>query len=55
MALQIIEARRDMGQPHLAVGMLGVGGHKGGQGGAGMFDFEAWKRRVDKIDDSWRQ
>ena len=26
-----------------------------GQGGAGMFDFEAWKRRVDKIDDSWRQ
>ncbi|HSF11942.1 MAG TPA: class II aldolase/adducin family protein, partial [Erythrobacter sp.] len=25
-----------------------------GQGGAGMFDFEAWKRRVDKIDDSWR-
>ncbi|MXO84523.1 class II aldolase/adducin family protein [Altererythrobacter aurantiacus] len=24
------------------------------QGGAGMFDFEAWKRRVDKIDDSWR-
>jgi hypothetical protein len=24
------------GQPHLAVGMLGVGGHKGGQGGAGI-------------------
>ena len=36
VALQIIEARRDMGQPHLAVGMLGVGGHKGGQGGAGI-------------------
>ena len=25
------------------------------QGGAGMFDFEAWKRRIDKLDDSWRQ
>ena len=25
-----------------------------GQGGPGMFDFEAWKRRVSKIDDSWR-
>jgi len=25
-----------------------------GQGGAGVFDFEAWKRRVSKIDDSWR-
>ena len=24
------------------------------QGGAGVFDFEAWKRRIDKIDDSWR-
>mgnify|MGYP001193555249 CR=1 FL=1 len=24
------------------------------QGGAGLFDFEAWKRRVDRIDDSWR-
>lgn len=24
-----------------------------GQGGAGIFDFEAWKRRVSKIDDSW--
>ena len=24
------------------------------QGGAGVFDFEAWKRRVSKIDDSWR-
>ena len=25
------------------------------QGAAGVFDFEAWKRRIDKIDDSWRQ
>lgn len=25
-----------------------------GQGGAGLFDFEAWKRRIDRIDDSWR-
>ena len=25
-----------------------------GQGGAGVFDFEAWKRRVSKIDDSWK-
>ncbi|NQX94677.1 MAG: class II aldolase/adducin family protein, partial [Erythrobacter sp.] len=25
-----------------------------GQGGAGLFDFEAWKRRISKIDDSWR-
>jgi hypothetical protein len=25
-----------------------------GQGGAGLLDFEAWKRRIDKIDDSWR-
>ena len=24
------------------------------QGGAGVFDFEAWKRRVSKIDDSWK-
>lgn len=24
------------------------------QGGAGVFDFEAWKRKIDKIDDSWR-
>ena len=24
------------------------------QGGAGLFDFEAWKRRVSKIDDSWK-
>lgn len=24
------------------------------QGGAGVFDFEAWKRRVDRIDGSWR-
>lgn len=24
------------------------------QGGAGMFDFEAWKRKVDKIDTTWR-
>lgn len=24
------------------------------QGGAGVFDFEAWKRRIDKTDDSWR-
>ena len=36
VTLQIIEARRDMGEPHLAVGVLGVGGHKGGQGGAGI-------------------
>ena len=21
---------------------------------AGVFDFEAWKRRVSKIDDSWK-
>ncbi len=25
-----------------------------GQGGAGLFDFEAWKRRIDRIDNSWR-
>ncbi|MEP2234105.1 MAG: class II aldolase/adducin family protein [Alteripontixanthobacter sp.] len=25
-----------------------------GQGGAGLFDFEAWKRKIDRIDDSWR-
>ena len=25
-----------------------------GQGGAGMFDFEAWKRKIDRIDSSWR-
>ena len=24
------------------------------QGGAGLFDFEAWKRRISKIDDSWQ-
>ncbi|QPC99224.1 class II aldolase/adducin family protein [Qipengyuania soli] len=24
------------------------------QGGAGVLDFEAWKRRVSKIDDSWK-
>ncbi|WBY17451.1 class II aldolase/adducin family protein [Erythrobacteraceae bacterium WH01K] len=24
------------------------------QGGAGLFDFEAWKRKIDRIDDSWR-
>lgn len=24
------------------------------QGAAGIFDFEAWKRRVSKIDDSWK-
>jgi ribulose-5-phosphate 4-epimerase/fuculose-1-phosphate aldolase len=24
------------------------------QGGAGVFDFEAWKRKVDRIDNSWR-
>ncbi|MFN7158247.1 MAG: class II aldolase/adducin family protein, partial [Erythrobacter cryptus] len=26
-----------------------------GQGGAGLFDFEAWKRKIDRIDDSWRR
>lgn len=26
-----------------------------GQGGAGLFDFEAWKRKVTKIDPSWQQ
>jgi len=25
------------------------------QGGAGVFDFEAWKRRVTKIDPSWQE
>lgn len=25
------------------------------QGGAGLFDFEAWKRKVTKIDPSWQQ
>ncbi|MEW4448782.1 class II aldolase/adducin family protein [Qipengyuania sp. JC766] len=25
-----------------------------GQGGAGLFDFEAWKRKIDRIDSSWR-
>lgn len=25
-----------------------------GQGGAGVFDFEAWKRKADRKDDSWR-
>lgn len=25
------------------------------QGGAGLFDFEAWKRRITKIDPSWQQ
>ena len=25
-----------------------------GQGGAGMFDFEAWKRKADRVDSSWR-
>ena len=25
-----------------------------GQGGAGMFDFEAWKRKADRADPSWR-
>ena len=24
------------------------------QGGSGVFDFEAWKRKIDKIDTSWR-
>lgn len=24
------------------------------QGGAGLFDFEAWKRKVDRVDSSWR-
>ena len=26
-----------------------------GQGGAGVFDFEAWKRKATRIDDSWQQ
>ena len=26
-----------------------------GQGGAGLFDFEAWKRKVTKIDSGWQQ
>ena len=25
-----------------------------GQGGAGVFDFEAWKRKITRIDDSWQ-
>ena len=25
------------------------------QGGAGLFDFEAWKRKATRIDDSWQQ
>lgn len=25
-----------------------------GQGGAGLFDFEAWKRKITRIDDSWQ-
>ena len=25
------------------------------QGGAGLFDFEAWKRKVTKIDPSWQR
>ena len=25
------------------------------QGGAGVFDFEAWKRKITKIDPSWQQ
>lgn len=25
------------------------------QGGAGLFDFEAWKRKASRIDDSWQQ
>lgn len=24
------------------------------QGGAGLFDFEAWKRKITRIDDSWQ-
>ena len=24
------------------------------QGGAGQIDFEAWKRRVSRLDDSWK-
>ncbi|MNL06439.1 hypothetical protein D3C87_1270740 [compost metagenome] len=34
VALQIREARLYVGQPHLAVGVIRMGGHKGGQGGA---------------------
>ena len=26
-----------------------------GQGGSGVFDFEAWKRKATRIDDSWQQ
>lgn len=29
-------------------------GQVAGQGGAGIFGFEDWKRRVSKIDNSWR-
>jgi ribulose-5-phosphate 4-epimerase/fuculose-1-phosphate aldolase len=25
------------------------------QGGAGVFDFEAWKRKITRIDDSWQR
>jgi ribulose-5-phosphate 4-epimerase/fuculose-1-phosphate aldolase len=58
-ACEIQIATLSMGDP-IAVSKDVVDVHQrdlhvvGDQAGAGMFDFEAWKRRIDKIDPSWR-
>ena len=58
-ACEIQVATLSMGNP-VAVDQCVVDVHQRdlavmtGQGGAGLFDFEAWKRRVSKIDDSWK-
>ncbi|MAC30158.1 MAG: class II aldolase, partial [Erythrobacter sp.] len=58
-ACEIQVATLGMGEPHLVPQEV-VDVHQRdlsvmqSQGGAGVFDFEAWKRRVSKIDDSWK-
>ncbi len=59
-ACEIQVATLSMGQPQLVSDDV-IAVHQrdlsqvSGQANAGAFDFEAWKRRIDKIDDSWRQ
>ena len=58
-ACEIQVATLSMGNP-VTVGQNVVDVHQrdlsvmSSQGGAGVFDFEAWKRRVTRIDDSWQ-
>ncbi len=58
-ACEIQCATLAMGQPiHVGTDVIGVHQRDLGQvqapGGAGYADFQAWKRRIDRIDPSWR-